>query len=139
MKNYLLVLFICTFSFSVFAAGASALEDAAMLGTMAGLAETCKENSKKIADFELISARLIALNSHSDEEEIAGYRRYAEEKSTAMRKQKNTPKMNCKEVLHRFENMPIFKSVVYSDGSVKLSDGTFLKTKRPPAQLKKTK
>ena len=137
MKNFGLIVGMCFLAFSTIAATPSVLDEAAMLGTMAGLAETCGENNKKLADFELISARLIANKSVSDQEEIRGYRRYAEEKATAIRKQKDNPQMSCDEILHRFENMPIFKSVVYSDGSLKLADGTFLKAKRPPAKLNK--
>ena len=132
MKKFGLILGMCFLSFSLVAAEPSVLEEAALLGTMAGLAETCGEKDKKLSDFELISSRLIANKSISDKEEIRGYRRYAEEKATAMRKQKNNPKLSCGEILRRFENMPIFKSVVYSDGSLKLSDGTFLKATRPP-------
>lgn len=117
----------------------SIMEEAEMLGTMSGIAQACNEKSKKISDFELIAARIIANKTSSEEEEIEGYQHYARKKAAAMRKQKNNPKLSCNEILRRFENMPIFKSVVYSDGSVKLSDGTFLKATRPPAQLKKNK
>ena len=137
MRKFGLFLGICFFSFSLIGAEPSVLDEAAVLGTMAGLAEACGEKDKKMTDYELIASRLIANKANSDEEEIDGYHRYAEKKMTAMRKQKSSPQMSCNEVLRRFENMPIFKSVVYSDGSLKLSDGTFLKAKRPPAQLKK--
>ena len=137
MKKVGLILWGCLISSSVMAAGSSFLKEAALLGTMAGLAESCGESDKKMSDFELIAARVIALKANSDKEEILGYRRYAEEKSTAMRKQKENPQMSCRDILYHFGNMPIFQSVVYSDGSLKLSDGTFLKATRPPAQLKK--
>lgn len=139
MKKTGIFLGICFLSFSVMSAELSVSDEAALLGTMSGLAEACGENSKKISDFELIAARLIAVKSATDEEEIAGYQRYAQEKMIAMQKQKNSPKISCNEVLRRFDSMPIFKSVVYSDGSLKLSDGTFLKATRPPAKLNKNK
>lgn len=132
MRKFGLIFAICFFPFSLMSADPSVFDEAALLGTMAGLAETCGEKDKRIADFELIASRLIANKASSDKEEIRAYRRYAEEKATAIRKQKNNPKMSCNEVLRRFESMPIFKSVVYSDGSLKLSDGTFLKATRPP-------
>ena len=132
MKSWAFILGVCLLSYSAWGAEPSVFDEAALLGTMAGLAETCGENAKRISDFELISARLIANKADSDDEEIKGYQRYAKEKVAASRKQKNNPQITCKEVLYRFENMPIFKSVVYSDGSLKLSDGTFLKAKRPP-------
>ncbi len=139
MKIAGLFLGICLFSFTAMSADLSLLEEAALLGTMGGLAEVCGENSKKLSDYELIAARLIANKADSEKEEVRGYRRYAEEKATAIRRQKNKPQMSCAEVVSRFEKMTIFKSVVYSDGSLKLSDGTFLKAKRPPLGLKKNK
>lgn len=137
MKNFALIISILFFSFSSFGASLSVLDEAAILGTMAGLAEKCGEKTKRIEDYELIASRLIADKSSSEEEEIRGYRRYAEEKATAIRKQNNNPQMACNEILQRFENMPIFKSVVYSDGSLKLYDGTFLKARRSLNQAMK--
>lgn len=139
MKKVGIFFGVCFLSFSVFGAKLSVSDEAALLGTMSGLADACGENNKKISDFELIAARLIAVKSMTDDEEIAGYQRYAQEKMIAMKKQKSSPKMACNEVLRRFENMSIFKSIVYSDGSLKLSDGTFLKAMRPPAKLNKNK
>ena len=136
MKSLGFILGLCLLPFSPVCAEPSVFEEAALLGTMAGLAETCGENAKRISDFELISARIIANKTNSEDEEIKGYQRYAKEKLAAMRKQKNNPQITCREVLYRFEKMPIFKSVVYSDGSLKLSDGTFLRATRAPLKSK---
>ena len=131
MKKFFLLLMLSGCVFPVYAKEFSVMDEAAMLGMMEGIAEACGEKPKKLEDFKLITARLIANKTDSHEEEVACYRRYASEKVLGMTRQKNNPKMPCKEVLYRFENMPLFKSVVYSDGSLKLSDGTFLKNKRP--------
>lgn len=112
-------------------------EDAGALGTMAGVAKACGENAQKLDDYELIAVRLIANKADSASQEKEGYRKYVQEKMKAQRKQKNAPVMSCAEVLSRFENMPLFKSVVYRDGSLKLSDGTFLPAKRPPLKVNK--
>ena len=110
MKKVGIFLGVCFLSLSVMSAELSVSEEAALLGTMSGLADACGENNKKISDFELIASRLIAVKSATDEEEIANYQRYAQEKMLAMKKQKNSPKISCSEVLRRFENMPIFCS-----------------------------
>ena len=107
-------------------------DDAGALGTMAGVAKACGENAQKLEDYELIAVRLIANKANSAVQEKEGYRKYVQEKMKAERRQKNAPQMSCSEVLSRFENMPLFKSVVYRDGSLKLSDGTFLPANRPP-------
>lgn len=113
------------------------LDDAAALGTMAGVAKACNEAPKKLDDYELIAVRLIANKANTAEQEKDGYYSYAREKLKAERKQKHTPQMSCDEILSRFRNMPLFESVVYHDGSLKLSDGTFLPAKRPPLKVNK--
>ena len=112
----------------VMAAKLSLLDEANQLGTMAGLAEACGEK-KKLENFELISARLIANKSNSEEQEMEGYRRYAEGKIRAAREHKKSPKLTCGEILNRFQKMPLFKSVVYKDGSLKFYDGTYYPAK----------
>ena len=103
-------------------------DEAAQLGTMAGLAEACGAR-RELEDYELIAARLIANKSPSVEAEKAGYRRYAEEKLRAMRAHKAAPKLTCGEILNRFHKMPLFRSVVYKDGSLKFYDGTYYPAK----------
>lgn len=137
MQKNSIILLGCFLCCPVMAQEISALDEAALLGSMAGVAKACGENEQKLEDFELIAARLIANKTNSPEEEIMGYRRYAEENLASMRKHKENPQLSCDEILERFENMPIFESIVYQDGSLKLSDGTFLQAKRPPAKLVK--
>lgn len=126
MKKIFLLLLLWTLP--VFAAKLSLLDEAAQLGTMAGLAEVCGEK-KKLENFELIAARLIANKSGSEEQEMEGYHRYASEKLRAMTNHKNSPKMTCGEILNRFQKMPLFKSIVYKDGSLKFYDGTYYPAK----------
>ena len=95
---------------------------------MAGLADACGSKDK-LKNYELIAARLIANKSASEEEEMQAYRRYAEEKVLAKRKHQKSPKMTCGEILNRFQNMPLFKSIVYKDGSLKFYDGTYYPAK----------
>ena len=121
-------LFMLLWVMPVFAANLSLLDEAAQLGTIAGLAEACGEN-KKVQDYELIAARLIANKSNSEEQEMEGYRRYAAEKLRAKKEHQKSPKLTCGEILNRFQKLPLFKSVVYKDGSLKFYDGTYYPAK----------
>ena len=112
----------------VSAAKLSLLDEAVQLGTIAGLAEACGE-TKKLETYELISARLIANKSNSEEQEMEGYRRYAAERLRASREHKRSPKLTCGEILNRFQKLPLFKSIVYKDGSLKFYDGTYYPAK----------
>ena len=127
MKKILILLLLMG-GFPAFAAKISVLDEAAQLGTMAGLAEACG-STKKVEVFELISARLIANKAISEEQEMEGYRRYAGEKVRAKQEHQKSPKLTCGEILNRFEKMPLFKSVVYKDGSLKFYDGTYYPAK----------
>ena len=128
MKKFFLILFLLLQTRMAFGAKLSVLDEAAQLGTMAGLAQACGAQ-KKLDDYELIAARIIANKSGSIEAEQMGYRRYAEEKVNAAKIHLKSPKMSCSEIIHRFEKMPIFKSIVYKDGSLKFYDGTFYPAK----------
>ena len=123
-----IIVLVLMWGLPVFGAELSVLEEAAQLGTMAGLADACGAK-EKLENYELIAARLIANKSPSVEAEKAGYRRYAEEKFRAKRAHKSAPKMTCGEILNRFQKMPLFKSIVYKDGSLKFYDGTYYPAK----------
>ena len=126
MKKYFLGLLL--YVFPAFSEPLSFLDEAGQLGTVAGLAEACgvKENLKK---YEYISARLIANKSSSEEEELQGYRRYAEKKLQAKKAHQQSPKMTCGEIIKRFEKMPVLKSIVYKSGALKFYDGTYYPAK----------
>ena len=134
MKKIFIILLLVG-NFPAFGAQLTVVEEAAQLGTIAGLAEACG-SKKKVENYELIAARLIANKSDSEEQEQLGYRRYAEEKVRAMNEHRNNPQMTCKEILKRFEKLPLFKSVVYQDGSMKFYDGTFYPAKGMYAKKK---
>lgn len=106
------------------------MSDAEQLGMMAGLAMACG-STKKLEDYELISSRLIANPAVSEEIEKQHIRMYMQAKWDAMQRQQKDPPVSCKEVLEHFNKLPIFNSIVYRDGSVKLPDGTWSKPLRP--------
>ena len=88
-------------------------------------------SDKKLEDFELISSRLIANQSPTEEEELRQSRIYTQAKWDALQRETKEHTVNCKEVLDHFNKLPLFNSIVYADGSVKLPDGIWSKPLRP--------
>lgn len=110
------------------------MTEAEQLGVTAGLALACNAGGK-LDDFELIASRLIANRALTAEAEQKGYREFAEAKLNAYTEQKNDPKESCGAVLDSFNRLPLFRSVVFADGGLKLYDGTYLKPVRPVKQI----
>ena len=106
------------------------LTEAQQLGITAGLALACNAGSK-LDDFELIASRLIANKALTAEDEQKGYREFAESKFEAYNEQKNDPKESCGAIMDSFNRLPLFRSVVFADGGIKMYDGTYLKPVRP--------
>lgn len=99
------------------------------LGMMAGLALACNAGGL-LDDYELIASRIMANPAVTKQEELSLFRGYAQAKLKAYKEQKNAPEVSCGEVLDRFSRLPIFQSVVYADGTVKLPDGKVITPKR---------
>ena len=125
---YILLCLIFVFPKSALSLGTSS--DAEELGLLAGLALACG-SQKKLDDYELIASRLIANAAATEQEEKNQIRVYMQAKWNAMQRQKNDPALTCSEVLERFDQLPLFNSIVYRDGSVKLPDGKWSKPLRP--------
>ena len=106
------------------------MTEAEQLGVTAGLALACNAGGK-LDDFELIASRLIANKALTAEAEQKGYREFAEAKFRAYNEQKNDPKESCGAILDSFNRLPLFRSVVFADGGLKMYDGTYLKPVRP--------
>ena len=106
------------------------MTEAEQLGVTAGLALACNAGGK-LDDFELIASRLIANKALTAEAEQKGYREFAEAKFRAYNEQKSDPKESCGAILDSFNRLPLFRSVVFADGGLKMYDGTYLKPLRP--------
>lgn len=137
MKKFILMLLAVCVSFPAFASGSrttQGLTEAEQLGITAGLALACNAGAR-LDDFELIASRIIANKAQTKAEEDKGFHQFAESKLNSYMEQRNNPQVPCGVVLESFNNLPIFKSVVYADGGLKMYDGTYLKPLRP---VKKT-
>lgn len=106
------------------------LSEPEQLGITAGTALACNAGGQ-LDDFELIASRLIANKALTEAAEKEGYRAYAEAKFNAYSEQRKNPQMSCGQVLDSFRNLPLFRSVVYADGTIKMYDGTYLRPQRP--------
>ncbi len=100
------------------------------LGITAGIALACNVDADTLKNYELIASRLMANPAPDEAAERAALKTYAESKLNAFKSQKKKPKLSCGEVLARFEKQPLFESVVYRDGTVKLPDGKIVKPVR---------
>lgn len=114
---------------------AQGLSESEQLGITAGAALACNAGAK-LDDFELIASRIIANQASTAEVEKDEYTKFAQSKLKAYREQKDNPQMSCGEVLSSFNRLPIFRSVVYADGSVKMPNGSLLKPKRAVVKTK---
>lgn len=112
---------------------ARGLTESEQLGITAGAALACNVGAQ-LDDFELIASRIMANKSVTAAEERQNYQTYAEAKLKAYKEQKENPQLSCGQVLDSFSRLPIFRSVVYADGSVKMYDGSMLYPRRPVAQ-----
>ena len=111
------------------------LSDAEKMAITAGAAQACLADSDKLKNYEVIVSRILVNPTATEKEETEVLTAYAQKKLQVYREQKKAPEMDCQEVLRRFDNMEIFKSVVYKDGSIKLPDGRTIKPKRPIKQV----
>lgn len=112
------------FIFPVNAFAASKPDEIEEMGNLAGVVMTCKAY-RSLYQFEEILSRYYSNTSSDPEVEKAKLRKYAQAKAntfTLYRKRK----IDCVEVINDFTKMSIFKSELYSDGSLRLPDGKFL-------------
>lgn len=113
------------------------LSETEQLGISAGVALACKVDSEQLENYEMIASRIISNPLSSEAAEKKALRLYAEAKLKAFKEQKQKGIMNCVDVIERFENQEIFKSVVYRDGTLKMPNGKVVKPKRPLKVKKK--
>lgn len=112
------------------------LSELQQLGITAGVAGACGVG-EKLKTFELIANRIIANPTATEEEEKKQLKEFAAYKLAAYNEQKRQPTLSCQEIIKRFNGLPIFKSVIYADGTIKLPDGRIIKPTRPLKQKEK--
>ena len=103
-------------------------EEMYLLGRVAGQGLGCK--SQKYHQFELLARALVVGKAANDDIQSAGMFEFNNGKATAFIELEDSNFADCSDILPSFENQPIFKSVLYSDGRIKLFDGTIITPRR---------
>ncbi len=103
-------------------------EEMYSLGTVSGQGLACK--SQKYHQFELLARAIVVGKAPNAAVQEDGLKSFAAGKAEAFMDAERSGFANCAEILKRFDNQPIFKSVLYSDGRLKLPDGTMIKPRQ---------
>ena len=104
-------------------------EEMYALGAVSGQGLACK--SPKYHQFELLARAIVIGKAPNAAVQDDGLRNYASGKAAAFMEAEENGFSGCAEILKRFNNQPIFKSVLYSDGRIKMPDGTLIKPRQP--------
>lgn len=99
------------------------------LGAVSGQGLACK--SQKYHQFELLARALIVSKAANDEMQKEGMRRYSAGKVNAFIAVEESHFADCDVIRAGFDGQKIFKSVLYSDGRIKLYDGTLITPRKP--------
>ncbi len=104
-------------------------EEMYALGTVCGQGLACK--SQKYHQFELLARALVVSKAANDQMQQDGMQRYTAGKVDAFMAMERNNFANCDIIREEFDNQKIFQSVLYSDGRIKLYDGTMITPRRP--------
>lgn len=122
MHKAVVVLILSLFSFS--ASAAPKVNEAEEMGHLAGTVLACRAH-RSLYQFEEILSRYFSNTAFSPDAEKAKIREYARAKADTFSIYKNR-KNDCSAIVNDFTRMPIFKTELYSDGSLRMPDGKFL-------------
>jgi len=99
------------------------------LGSVSGQGLACK--SQKYHQFELLARAIVVGKAPNAAVQDEGLQQYAAGKASAFMEVEDSNFADCADIIQRFDNQSIFKSVLYSDGRMKLPDGTLIKPRQP--------
>lgn len=105
---------------------AKTLTETQKLGITAGTAYACGAD-QRLKNYELIVSYILKNKSKDANMAQRQVKEYAQAKFDAYRMQRAIPNLSCSEVLYSFYNLPLLKSVVYKNGTIKLPDGKLIK------------
>ena len=104
-------------------------EEMYALGTMSGLGLACK--SQKYHQFELLARAIIVSKAANDQMQKDGMQRYNSGKAETFMNMEANNFADCDIIRNDFDNQKIFQSTLYSDGKIKLYDGTLITPRKP--------
>ena len=99
-------------------------EEIEEMGNIAGVIMKCKAY-QSLYQFEEILSRYYSNTSNNEEVEKIKLKQYAKAKAKTFALFLKRD-IDCAEAVNEFTKMPIFKSELYSDGSLRMPDGKFL-------------
>ena len=104
-------------------------EEMYALGTVSGMGLACK--SQKFHQFELLARAIMVGKAANDQMQKEGMQRYNEGKAEAFMNLEANRFAGCDDMRRRFDNQKIFQSTLYSDGKIRLYDGTMITPRKP--------
>lgn len=124
MRVFLIIAMFFLAPFNVSAQAPSG-QDTENLGMLAGAVLACKAH-RQLYQFEEILSRYFSNTAPSQAAEEAIMRIYAEAKAKSYVLQRKRSKQDCAQTVFDFSRMNFFKFELYSDGTLKDSNGKFL-------------
>ncbi len=129
-RLWILIFFLAmNFSSSVQARKITYLDEMNALGSVSGQGLACK--SQKYHKYELLARAILVSKATSDQVERDGIISYNTGKVDAFMAMEASNFADCAEVIRQFDNQKIFQSVLYSDGRIKMYDGTMITPRKP--------
>ena len=104
-------------------------EEMYALGTMSGLGLACK--SQQYHQYELLARAMVVSKAANDQMQKDGMQRYNAGKVETFMSMEANNFADCDIIRNSFENQKIFQSTLYSDGKIKLYDGTLITPRKP--------
>lgn len=132
MKKVIIIsmAFFYVFTEASFAAGKMTYTDeASALGSISGQGLAC--HAKKYHQYELLARAIVKSKAVSDKAEEDGFYAFNDGKANAFMDILNNNFSECEEINYSFNRQKIFKSVLYSDGKIKMFDGTVITPRQP--------
>jgi hypothetical protein len=102
----------------------SYLDEVYSLGSVAGQGLACQ--ARKYDEYELLARAIMIGKAQNAEQQKEGIQQYNTGKAEAFMAMEDENFAACDEVNAEFDNQKIFKSTLYSDGRIKLYDGTMI-------------
>lgn len=126
MKIFL-ILVMLIFSNNVFAKP-TYLEEVRSLGYIAGQGLACR--AKKYHKFELLARAILVGKASNEKLRKEAMNVYNDAKAVTFMSVADSGFSNCDEIVYNFNRQRIFKSILYSDGKIKMYDGSIIIPKK---------
>ncbi len=124
MKKSTLVMLMMLNATAAQAGGPSYIEEMQSLGAVAGQGLACQ--AQKYDTFELLARAIMVSKASSDAVQAEGMKAYNEYKANAFVSKMRDGFNDCSSIAAAFNEQPIFKAVLYGNGTIKMPDGKII-------------